>query len=319
MVRLKSPLLSLDAHGTLSKAISFVKRRRQKIAERTPVVPDQKSPAQLAWRPMFLACKDLWHTLSAAEKAAWESAATPRHMTGYAWYMSQCLRPNPGIYLPLAGGTMTGVIDMDGQLISALPAPIAANDAVRKAYVDLFTLSSTFNTHEVAITGIHGVGDSIIDSVLARNAAIAAAVGAKDVGEGHITILPFAYFNIVQGTWAISPVAPQGLSITILNTSSANNDSIQWRVFLAAGTYTLCFFTITTDGRAILDVDIDAAEVASFDCYSGATIFNVIKRQTGIIVASSGVKLITTRLDGRNASSSAFLIDIVALVFWRTA
>ncbi len=31
---------------------------------------------------------------------------------------------------------LQGVIDMDGNLVSGLPAPVGANDAVRKAYVD---------------------------------------------------------------------------------------------------------------------------------------------------------------------------------------
>ncbi|GAJ19563.1 unnamed protein product, partial [marine sediment metagenome] len=35
----------------------------------------------------------LWHALSPEEKAEWESAARPRHMTGYAWFLSQALRP----------------------------------------------------------------------------------------------------------------------------------------------------------------------------------------------------------------------------------
>jgi len=39
-------------------------------------------------------------------------------MTGYAYYMSLCLRPNPGIYLPLAGGTMQGALDMASNQLS---------------------------------------------------------------------------------------------------------------------------------------------------------------------------------------------------------
>jgi hypothetical protein len=42
----------------------------------------------------------------------------------------------PGVYLPLAGGTMAGAIDMDGNTITGLPAPISASDAVNKAYAD---------------------------------------------------------------------------------------------------------------------------------------------------------------------------------------
>jgi len=85
---------------------------------------------------MWQLAASLWHDLSAAEQAAWERDATPRGMTGYAWYMSQALRPNPGIYLPLAGGAMTGIIDMSGNQVHGLPAPVHVNDAARMAYVD---------------------------------------------------------------------------------------------------------------------------------------------------------------------------------------
>lgn len=136
MAKLKNPLASLRASGALGNALSFARRKAVNLVERKPVPPDARSESQGSWRTMFTACKDLWHTLSAAEKAAWESAATPRHMTGYAWYLSQCLRPNPGIYLPLAGGEMSGNIGMATHSIIGLPLPTGTGHATRKSYVD---------------------------------------------------------------------------------------------------------------------------------------------------------------------------------------
>lgn len=63
---------------------------------------------------MYQQCTGLWNLLSPSEKRAWETLATPQHMPGYAMFMSACLKPNPGVYLPLAGGTMTGNIAMAG-------------------------------------------------------------------------------------------------------------------------------------------------------------------------------------------------------------
>lgn len=85
---------------------------------------------------MYELAASLWHQLSKAEHAEWERLGTVHHMTGFAWYMSQALRPNPGIYLPLAGGTMSGTIDMDGNAITGLPAPSADVDAATKKYHD---------------------------------------------------------------------------------------------------------------------------------------------------------------------------------------
>ena len=101
--------------------------------EQRPYPKDAKTSNQLAWRTMYQACTDLWNSLSIAERKVWHNNARPLHQTGYSLYMSQCLRPNPGIYLPLAGGTMSGVIGMGTNKITDLAAPTNPNDAARLA------------------------------------------------------------------------------------------------------------------------------------------------------------------------------------------
>ena len=136
MSKLKNPLFSLSGKGGLGKAISFVRRGGRDIAEKKPVVPDAKSPAQLIWRHMYQKAVALWHALSEAEKQEWESLARPKHMTGFAWFISQALKPNPGLYLPLQGGKMQGTIDMDKYFITKLPEPVGNQDAATKKYHD---------------------------------------------------------------------------------------------------------------------------------------------------------------------------------------
>jgi len=132
MTRIKGPLMSLGARGRLTRAITFLRRRKQNLVEETPVIKDVQSLAQLSWRHMYQKAVALWSALSVAEKEKWESLARPKHMTGFAWFMSQCLRPNPGIYLPLQGGTMQGAIQMDGYHIHGLPLPIHVQDPIRR-------------------------------------------------------------------------------------------------------------------------------------------------------------------------------------------
>ena len=131
MAKIRIPLLSLGATKTIGKALTFVRRRGQNIAEVKPEIPDAKTLVQLSWRHMFQKAIALWHALSAAEKQEWESLARPKHMTGYAWFISQALKPNPGLYLPLQGGTMQGTIEMDDNHIHGLPLPIHAQDPLR--------------------------------------------------------------------------------------------------------------------------------------------------------------------------------------------
>jgi len=131
MTKSRNPLFSLNASGTLSKCLTFLRRRKQDIIEKKPEPFDAKTALQLDWRHMFLKVVALWNALSAADKQDWESQARSRHMTGYAWFVSQALRPNPGIYLPLQGGTMQGNIDMAKYRLLRLPPPVDAQEPLR--------------------------------------------------------------------------------------------------------------------------------------------------------------------------------------------
>lgn len=132
MTKLKNPLLAFGAVGRLGNAITLRRRGRQTIVEKTPLPIDARSAGQLTWRHMYQKAVDMWHALSAAEKQEWESLARPKHMTGFAWFLSQCLKPNPGIYLPLQGGTMQGDIDMAKHRLLKLPEPVDDQEAARK-------------------------------------------------------------------------------------------------------------------------------------------------------------------------------------------
>lgn len=136
MAKANKPLFSLEAFGRIGAKLAA--RRSAAGAQVIVTTPpkDAKTSGQLAWRTMYQLAVSLWRALSAAEKETWESNARPLHMTGYAYFLSQALRPNPGIYLPLAGGTMTGEIAMSFQKITALATPTANTDASTKKYVD---------------------------------------------------------------------------------------------------------------------------------------------------------------------------------------
>lgn len=133
VVKLKQPLLSFLASGRLAEILAFRRRFGKTITEKKPVPPDARSLTQLSWRHMYQKAVALWHALSAAEKQDWESQARSRHMTGFAWFMSQALKPNPGLYLPLQGGTMSGNIDMAKNRLLQLPVPVGVQDPLRVA------------------------------------------------------------------------------------------------------------------------------------------------------------------------------------------
>lgn len=149
MAKVNRPLFSLSAVGALGRHLVYRRRGKGIVAQQTARPVDRRSFAQLQWRTLYQKAVALWHLLSPSEKEAWERQATPLHMTGFAYFVSQALKPNPGIYLPLAGGTMTGDIDMTTNKILNLPAPTADEEPTRK--VDLAT-------HAALTTATHGAG-----------------------------------------------------------------------------------------------------------------------------------------------------------------
>lgn len=151
--------------------------------------------------------------------------------------------------------------------------------------------------------------------------AIAAAIAALslDPGDSHMVVFPSAYFAIEQGTWGYSTEAGQVLAGGLVNTSNADGDSLSYKIFLPAGTFTLFYFTWQSGNRGILDIDIDGNEVASFDNYSSPAVKNVLHTQAGIVIASAGIKTLTIRVDGKNPSSSDYYVTPALIGFWRTA
>lgn len=216
MAKLKNPLLSLKASGSLARVITFVRRGKVDLVEKKPELIDAHTSNQLAWRHMFNKCVDLWHTLNAEEKAEWESAARSRHMTGYAWYISQCLRPNPGIYLPLQGGTMSGDIDMDGNRLLKIPLPVYLDQPVRKGEFD--ALATKFNR---GVRVYHSANQAI-----PINTWTALAMDSErwdtdnmhhpTVNNSHLTCTHAGKYLIIGGVqWAASGVGWRGLGIRL--------------------------------------------------------------------------------------------------------
>lgn len=147
MAKTKNPLVALAASGRIGPLAIATNTTHASITKRAPHPPDLRSLAQLSWRTMFQKAVALWHSLSPTEKLSWERQATPLHMTGFSYFVSQALKPNPGIYLPLAGGIMTGPIDMGGNHLTTLPAPSSPDHAARyQDLTDHAALSTTIHS-----------------------------------------------------------------------------------------------------------------------------------------------------------------------------
>lgn len=149
---------------------------------------------------------------------------------------------------------------------------------------------------------------------------VAEAADVNAIGAGHITILPSSYNAIGQGTWAYVLTATEFLGGIWGNSGThADGDNISYKVYLAAGTYTLGMLCLKTSDRGIADFDIDAGEVASFDLYDAGALRNQWVTQASISVTTAGLKTLKLRIDGKNGSSSDHVVAFQYIALWRTA
>lgn len=97
MTKIKTPILSLGASGSVGDTLSYLKRGQTKIAEHKPTPTDRRTLLQVYQRWLYQDYVALWHTFSPPQKQQWETDARPYKMTGFAFYMKQKLRALPDI------------------------------------------------------------------------------------------------------------------------------------------------------------------------------------------------------------------------------
>ena len=145
----------------------------------------------------------------------------------------------------------------------------------------------------------------------------------EDVGEGHITIVPHAFDSVTKGDWILSTNTSQVLNGFIANSggspAAADLDRINYKVFLAKGTYTVSILTVNNTDEAILDLLIDGVSKGTSDNFSASLIFNVITNFTGIVITTSGLVELSIKVNGRNVSSSNWVIAFSSISLYRTA
>lgn len=75
MVRLKGPMMSMDASGTLGKTITFAKWKGRNYARKTVTPANPQSGGQTGMRAAIKFLSQIWNGLAAGPKASWEDRA----------------------------------------------------------------------------------------------------------------------------------------------------------------------------------------------------------------------------------------------------
>lgn len=83
MASVKGPLFSLDASGSIAKAVTYSKWKGRSYVRRLVIPANPRSGGQLSSRAMLKFLSQFWDTLSAADKADWDTRAAVTNISPF--------------------------------------------------------------------------------------------------------------------------------------------------------------------------------------------------------------------------------------------
>ena len=110
--------------------------------------------------------------------------------------------------------------------------------------------------------------------------------------------------------------ASQSHNFRAAQATPANGDTFKQSCVLGAGTYTLHVLGKTNTTHAMIDWYLDdVLKVSGQDWYSGSYLGDIEKTAAGIVVAEGGRHVLKGVINGRNASSTGWFMQLTAYWF----
>ena len=138
MSKLKLPLFSLEAHGSIGDALTIQGRNRGSFARKKPIPTDPETALQLAWRQVYRAAVASWNSLTPEEKEAWRGVCPG--LTAYQCFMRSELKyPPPPVDIDVGADPIYRAIAADaGSTIIAKDNPANASGTLHTLKVWAF-------------------------------------------------------------------------------------------------------------------------------------------------------------------------------------
>lgn len=95
MSRVKIPFFSFFSRGSIARALTARPGGTRASIEKYPFPKDANTSNQQPQRALFRDAVAFWHTLTPAEKLAYDSPGAEHHMSGYSWFISRYLNNPP--------------------------------------------------------------------------------------------------------------------------------------------------------------------------------------------------------------------------------
>jgi hypothetical protein len=141
--------------------------------------------------------------------------------------------------------------------------------------------------------------------------------GQPNTGEGYVTILGNQYSYITQGNWIVSYNVAYSMYAICLNNTNAQNDQVDYYIWLSKGTYTLDLFQ-TQGAMGICTYYLDSVSLGSLDWYNASSVYGVKKSIASISVTTSGRHTLSIKVTGHTTTANYYAY-LHSLSMFRTA
>ena len=187
MVKLKGPMSSAEASGSLGQAATFSSWKGRAYARAKVVPTNPKSDAQTSVRAMLGFLSQQWAALSVANKATWDEAAALSEVAPYSAYLSHNLDRWRQFHAP---GKVWPVLEA-----GTLPTSFGYTASGKKAHIH-FSFTWSPRADGWAVLLFHSLATGFTPSRANLLHVHLITTDWNDKWEWHTTQLGTHYFNI---------------------------------------------------------------------------------------------------------------------------
>lgn len=150
------------------------------------------------------------------------------------------------------------------------------------------------------------------------DADVADAVTKKiDYNPWDIDINPL--LPAAQTVWSALSVNANAINNAIKASGGSQNDFIQWKIFIPAGTWTVYVIHQTGTVYGIISVQIDDVEKGTIDTYTDPGVWNVVGSVAGIVIATSATYTLKFKMATKNVASGGYYGVIMQVKLLRSS
>lgn len=185
------------------------------------------------------------------------------------------------------------------------------------------TVPSTWLAQLLANTVALHDGSGFATGAIPTAAIAAAAVTPDKLGslDWYKSIPGISFSSTIAGTW--SRLGSSGTTIStmgVAQSAGAQNEEVQYKAVLQAGTYTVLIQADKDVNRGIYTVSVDGVSAGTVDTYSATRVVSQYGTvTTALTVATSKLVSVNVKMATKNASSSGYFADLYSIEFIRTA